>query len=78
MARQEYRDFSGRLIGWIERSACRQEARDYAGRLKGWFDERNGETRDYTGRLVGRGNVLAAVIFARPVAATRGLELALK
>ena len=64
MARQEFRDFSGRCVGWIETFAGRLEARDYAGRLKGWFDVRANETRDYSGRLVGRGNMLAALIFA--------------
>ena len=64
MARQELRDFSGRLVGWIEKSGGRLEGRDYAGRLKGWFDHQANETRDYAGRLVGRGNMLAALIFA--------------
>ena len=62
--RQELRDFGGRLIGWIERSGGRLEARDYSGRLRGWFEERQNETRDFTGRLVGRGNLLAALITA--------------
>ena len=52
MARQEFRDFSGRLAGWVEKSGGRLEGRDYAGRLRGWFDERANETRDFTGRLV--------------------------
>ncbi|MEI6557642.1 MAG: hypothetical protein WCO00_04485 [Rhodospirillaceae bacterium] len=64
MARQEFRDFSGRCVGWIEKFAGRLEARDYAGLLKGWFDVRANETRDYSGRMVGRGNMLAALIFA--------------
>ena len=64
MARQEFRDFSGRLVGWIEKSGGRLEGRDYGGRLKGWFDERANDTRDFTGRLVGCGNMLAALIFS--------------
>ena len=64
MVRQEIRDFSGRMVGWIERSSGRLEGRDYTGRLKGYYDERNRETRDYTGRLVGKGDMLAALIFA--------------
>ena len=64
MARQEFWDFSGRLVGWIEKSGGRLEGRDYGGRLKGWFDHQANETRDFTGRLVGRGNMLAALIFA--------------
>ncbi len=62
--RQELRDFSGRLLGWLERSCGRLEARDYSGRLRGWHDERANETRDYTGRRVGQGNLLAALITA--------------
>ncbi len=64
MARLVFRDFSGRLAGWIEKSGGRLEGRDYAGRLKGWFDERAGETRDYSSRLIGRPNMLGALIFA--------------
>ena len=52
MARQEFRDFSGRLVGWVEKSGGRLEGRDYGGRLKGWFDHQATETRDYAGRLV--------------------------
>jgi len=62
--RIELRDYSGRLQGWIEKSGGRLEGRDYTGRLKGWYDERNNETRDFTGRLVGRQNVLAALIYS--------------
>ena len=38
------------------------EGRDANGRLKGTYDPRSNETRDSNGRVVGRGNVLAAVI----------------
>ena len=64
MARQEFRDFSGRLVGWVEKSGGRLEGRDYGGRFKGWFDHQANETRDYAGRLVGRGNMLAALVFS--------------
>ncbi len=62
MARQELRDFSGRLVGWREQSGNRIEGRDYGGRLKGWYSPSEGATRDYTGRFVGRGDLLTSLI----------------
>lgn len=60
--RQELRDRSGWLVGWREQSGNRIDGRSHAGRLVGWYDPHRDETRDYAGRLVGRGDLLAALI----------------
>ena len=61
--KQELRDSNGRPIGSITIVANgKQEGRDANGRLKGSFDPKTNQTRDSSGRLVGKGNVLAAII----------------
>lgn len=60
--RQHYRDRSGRLLGWCERSGNRIHGRDRTGYLLGWYDIARNETRDRAGRLIGRGDMLAALI----------------
>ena len=62
-ARIEFRDFSGRLLGWREQTGTsRIEGRDFTGRLKGYYDVRNNETCNAGGRVVGRGDLLSALI----------------
>lgn len=61
--KQELRDSNGRPIGTITiASNGKYEGRDANGRLKGSYDPRTNQTRDSNGRVVGRGNVLAAVV----------------
>lgn len=63
MMRQEYRDWTGMLRGWREASFDRINGRDRTGVLVGWYDPARDETRDHAGRLVGRGDMLAALIW---------------
>jgi len=60
--RQELRDGKGRLLGWTEKSGVRIEGMDSRGRLKGWYHPSVNETYDARGRLVGRCNLLSALI----------------
>lgn len=62
--RQEYRDRTGLLRGWREASGGRIDGRDRTGYLVGWYDPARGETRDRAGRLVGKGDMLTALIFS--------------
>ena len=62
--RQEVRDRSNRLLGWRQENGNRIEGRDAGGMLRGWYDPRQNETRDACGRLVGKGDILAALIVA--------------
>ena len=61
--KQQLRDSNNRPIGTITgMSGGKLEGRDANGRLKGTYDPKSDQTRDSNGRVVGRGNVLAAVI----------------
>lgn len=62
MAKKEFRDPSGRLLGYTQPSGQRIEGRDPGGRLKGYYDPRNNETRDPGGRLIGKGDMLFSLI----------------
>ena len=62
MADQELRDKSGKLLGKIKVVGGKLEIRDSTGRLKGKYDPKTNETRDDAGRLVGKGNLLAALL----------------
>ena len=65
MNRQELRDGSYRLLGWLEQVGDRIEARDYTGQLRGWYEPRSDQTRDRSGALVGTGNMLSSLITDR-------------
>ena len=61
--KQQLRDSNNRPIGTITATTNgKLEGRDANGRLKGTYDPRSDQTRDSNGRVVGRGNVLAAVV----------------
>lgn len=63
MAKQELRDRNHHLLGHIEtRSSGILEGRDKNHRLRGTYDPKRDETRDHNNRLVGKGNMLAALI----------------
>ncbi len=63
--REVLRDRQGRIIGILERQRLTGKvvARDARGRLVGTYDERSQTTRDASGRLIGRGNLLPALLF---------------
>jgi hypothetical protein len=59
----QLRDSNSRPIGTITTTPMgKLEGRDANGRFKGSYDPKTDQTRDSNGRVVGRGNVLAAVI----------------
>lgn len=60
--RQELRNRLGRPLGWLDNRGDRIEGRDRLGRLVGWYSSREDQTRDRLGRIVGRGNLLSALI----------------
>lgn len=64
-ARETIRDGRGVIIGVIERQQMvgRQIARDRRGVVVGLYDERSRTTRDAHGRIVGRNNLLPALLF---------------
>jgi len=60
--RQEYRDRMGKLLGWRIQLGRRILGHIHTGAQVGWYDTVMNETRDQAGRLVGRGDMLAALI----------------
>uniref|UniRef100_A0A9E7ZQK2 Uncharacterized protein n=1 Tax=Bosea sp. NBC_00436 TaxID=2969620 RepID=A0A9E7ZQK2_9HYPH len=66
-AREIIRDGRGVIVGAIERQQLvgRLIARDSRGVLVGVYEERSRTTRDAHGRLVGRANLLPALLFQR-------------
>lgn len=66
-ARENVRDRRGIIIGTIEhqRHVGRLIARDGQGVLVGHYDQRSRTTRDAHGRLLGRTNLLPALLFRR-------------
>lgn len=63
--RDVIRDRRGAIIGVIERQhlAAKLIARDARGVVVGVYDQRSRTTRDAHGRLVGRANLLPALLF---------------
>jgi len=62
MADQLLKDKNGRLIGKIAMSGSRYQGFDQSGRLKGSYDPKSDSTFDANGRLVGKGNLLSALV----------------
>lgn len=61
--KQQLRDSNNRPIGTITTTSNgKLEGRDANGRLKGSYDPKTNQTRDSNGRVVGKGNVLAALV----------------
>lgn len=64
-AREAIRDRRGVIVGTIERQQLvgKLIARDSRGVLVGVYEERSRTTRDAHGQLVGRANLLPALLF---------------
>ncbi len=63
-AHEVLRDRKGAIIGTLEPQNLTRKvvARDARGVLVGTYDPRSNETRDSHGRVVGRGNLLGALL----------------
>ena len=66
-ARDVVRDHRGTVIGRVEaqRLTGKLIARDSRGVLVGTYDPHSNETRNASGRLIGRGNVLGALLIVQ-------------
>lgn len=65
MIRDTLRDFSGRIIGYIETDEKNgnKVARDFYQRIVGYYDKNLNVTKDFYQRIVGRGEVLSSLIY---------------
>ena len=64
MAREIIRDFSGKIIAFIEDDPNRKSVRSFDGRLLGWYDKKNGNTYEVSGRMIAKGDAIG-MLFGR-------------
>ncbi len=62
MAREEVRDFYGRILGYLEDDGEEIIARDFCLRILGRYNKRTDTTSDFIGRIICRGNGLTGLI----------------
>ena len=62
MAREIIRDFSGKIIAFIDDDPNRKSVRSFDGRLLGWYDKKNGNTYEFSGRMIAKGDATGMLI----------------
>jgi len=63
VTRQEIKDRSGYMYGFIEEEAGKRlTIKDRSGRPYGFYDVRNNSTHEMNGRMVGYGNILTTLL----------------
>ena len=62
MAREEVKDFYGRILGYLEDDGDVIVARDFYLRILGRYDKHTDITSDFYGRMICRGNGLSGLI----------------
>jgi len=61
--REPLRDFSGKIIGWLETEPNGNQALyDFPGKKLGTYEKNSNMTRDFYGRIIGHGNVLTMLL----------------
>jgi len=57
MAKEAVREFSGKIIAWIETDTKGNKTiRDFYGRILGKYDKASNTTRDFYGRIIAHGD----------------------
>lgn len=64
MAREEIRDFYGKILGYRCDEGQKIVARDFYGKILGYYDKRNNETRDFFGKKICNGDGTAGLIMS--------------
>lgn len=62
MAREAIKDWTGKILGWVEWSGNRKWLSDFNGRRLGYYDKSLDKTCDFYGRQVGRGDILLTLL----------------
>lgn len=62
MAREQIRDFSGKIIATRETSGNKVILRDFYGKILGTFDPVTNQTRDFYGKIIGTGDQLMRLV----------------
>ena len=62
--KEALKDFQSRIIGYIDtKPNGDQIGYDYYNRIVGYYEKRTNLTKDYSRRIVGRGNLLSALVY---------------
>ena len=63
MLGEPVRDFSGRIIAWIETKPNGDVyVREFSGRILGHYDKQCDVTREFSGRIIAQGNQIGMLI----------------
>lgn len=62
MARESIKDWTGKIIGWVEWSGDRKWLSDFYGVKLGYYDKSRDVTCDFYNRQVGKGDILLTLL----------------
>lgn len=64
MDRQTIRDFTGRIIGFIDTDPRGDKTvRDFTGRILGYYRKGTNTTTDFTGRIIANGDCSSSLLY---------------
>lgn len=64
MAKEAIKEFSGKILGYLEDQGDRIVATDFYGRKLGYYDKRRNVTCDFYGRIVCQGNGASGLVLS--------------
>lgn len=59
------KEFSGRVVGYIDDRGDRLVATDFGGRILGYYVKSRDVTTDFGGRILAYGNILSALVWEK-------------
>ena len=62
MAREPIKDWTGKIIGFVEWSGNKKWLSDFYGRKLGYYDKSLNRTFDFYGRQVGQGDIVMTLL----------------
>lgn len=66
MSKEAIREFSGKIIGWVETdSEGNQIVRNFPGQIVARYDARNNVTRNFTGLIISKGNTAIGQLYVK-------------
>lgn len=64
MAREAVREFSGRIIGWVETDSLgNQIVRAFSGLIIAKYDKTLDVTREFSGKIISKGNTAVGQLY---------------
>ena len=62
MAREPIKDWTGKIIGFVEWSGNKKWLSDFYGRRLGYYDRSTNKTHDFYGHMVGQGDIVMTLL----------------